>query len=218
MHRVDEPRRGATGRRRAAEGAGALAAIPAVVAAALHAVDFLERALAHVADPQIAVSGVEAPPPRIAKTPGVDLRAVVRGDVVIRVHIAPPANGLSGGIAYGVAPSTSSRSNEPSKSRVSCAVLNGSPPSPPSPRQTDIQKAVGAERDLAAVVIRERLVDANDVLASRRIEREPAVSARETRDHRHHRRAFGERQEYLAVGGPIADETPCRANRLRSSR
>ena len=57
--------------------------------------------LADVADPQLARRGVEAPAPRIAHTPRVDLLAVA-GRRWIGPHVAPlVANGLSAGIVYG---------------------------------------------------------------------------------------------------------------------
>src|SRR6185503_3116899 len=61
-----------------------LAAIPPVVAATLNTIDFLARALTHIADPKIAGCGVEAPPPRVTEAPRVDLRTIVRGHRVIR--------------------------------------------------------------------------------------------------------------------------------------
>ena len=58
------------------ERVGAFEAAPAVVAAERHEVDFLERALADVVEPELAAAAIEAPAPRIAEAVREDLRAV----------------------------------------------------------------------------------------------------------------------------------------------
>ncbi len=77
--------------RRGVVAAGALHDVPPVVAAAADDVDLLEGPLPHVAGPEGAGRPVEAPAPRVAEPPGVDLRrpaarreGVVRGDAVAR--------------------------------------------------------------------------------------------------------------------------------------
>src|SRR5512147_957864 len=66
-------RRRAAGESRIAR---ALEAAPVVIAAERDAIDFLARALPHVADPELARLPVETPAPGIAESPGKDFRAV----------------------------------------------------------------------------------------------------------------------------------------------
>src|SRR6185295_1773249 len=63
----------------------ALHAAPAVIAATLDAVHFLDVAFTNVAKPEFTGRAIETHPPGIAKTPGVDLGTVLRAGTVILV-------------------------------------------------------------------------------------------------------------------------------------
>ena len=131
--------------------------------------DLLPRVLAHVSDPQIPGLRVEREPERVPQADRVDLRspAAVRVRVVgrdsVRVagvhvdpqHLAEQLVRVLGAIA-GIAART--------------AVSEG-----------QVQVPVRPERDRAAVVVCERLVDLHQELLGRRIERLSAVERGEPR-------------------------------------
>ena len=100
-------------------------------------VDLFERALADVAEPQLAAAAIEAPAPRIAEAVGEDLRAVRRA-VAADVAACVADERIVGRNGVGRALlefATSMRSILPSSvSALSVADLPcGSPPPPPSP-------------------------------------------------------------------------------------
>jgi hypothetical protein len=213
--RIDE-RGASTARRRASERARPLAAVPAVVAAALHAVDLFEGTLPDISDPQISGPRVETPAPRIAESPSVYLRAVLRSGVIGRTRRIA-AKWIAG---------------RPSRNRVRCAAVHVEPQevaqqvrgvlsmavrvaAGPAVAEADVQKTIRTESDVAAVVILERLVDTNDVLAATGVQREPVVRALEASDHRHHRRSFGERNVRLAIRRPARMERHPEQSALR---
>src|SRR5206468_588488 len=57
--------------------ARALEAAPSIIATERHPVDFLDRVLADIRDPELPCQPVEAPSPRIAETVGIDLGAAL---------------------------------------------------------------------------------------------------------------------------------------------
>ena len=170
------PGRRAADWRRATVRARAFAAVPAVVAAALDAIDLLESALADVAEPQIGRRRrrIEAPAPGIAKAPRIDLGTVARGNRVSPLIAHRSGRERIGGRnRIGVPPSTSSRNIEPSKSVVSCAVLSRIAAAA-AVAEAEVQESIGTERDVAAFVVVEsrRLRHADDVGARAGAQRE----------------------------------------------
>ncbi len=121
--------------------------------AARRRVDLLELVLADVGDPEVAGDRVEREPPRVAQPERPDLA---------RAAPSTPTNGLSAGTVYGRSPDGvgSMRRILPSSVPRSSARRSGSPPEPPSP-SADVEHAVGPERQIAAVVVGVRLVDAD---------------------------------------------------------
>src|SRR5690606_8002397 len=146
-----------------------------------------------VREPQRASFAVERESPRIAQAPGEDLRAVearrvVRGTERIsgeRVAGRPVGNRIR---ARAVDVDAQQRAEQIRRVLRTSARIAGAA----AVTEPEIEIAVGAERDMTAVVVRERLIYANHVLSAARVECRTAVAAREAGDDGDHRRAFGE--------------------------
>ena len=172
----------------------AFAVAPAVVTAARAArlvVDFFEAVLADVADDQRAGAAardiVEAVAPRIAKAERPDLvaRRVAAEERIVR------RNPVAGRVVVGHADVDAQHLAEQLVRvlRAMVGIVAGS-----AVAEADVEKAVGPEREVAAVVVRERLLD----------EALRAPSAGRTRDDGSATRGFEERMKRATTVSPAA--------------
>src|SRR5690606_1341564 len=167
-----------------------LAAVPAVIAAALDDVDLLERVLADVAEPELAGRRIEAPAPRVPQAPREDLRAIVLREIGVRRAARLPGEWIvrrdpvRRGRAADVDPEHLAEQRA-GPLRVAIRVAAGA-----AVTEADVEIAVRPEFEMTAVVVRERLRQAEHVLPRAGRERRAAVLARVPRDDRRHRRAL----------------------------
>src|SRR6185436_8073771 len=201
---VEHGTRRATTRGRLVEGDGPLAAVPAVVSAQAHAIDFLAKLLTYVAEPKIARGGVEAPTPGIAEARRIDLRTALcatcrRTNRVVLERISLRARWNHIRRLRRCVPHV--QAHEVAHQVVGILATTSRVETRPSVTEAEIEKPVGAERYVPALVIGSgRLVDLKDVQPARRIERRATRRNREPRDERYHRRTLGERQVHESVG------------------
>ncbi len=147
---------------------GALRDAPPVVRAAGGArgleVDLLPRVLPDVADEEVARLAVEREPPGIAQAVGPDLGT--------RRGRGRSCERIGGRDAIGRKCPHVDAKNLPEQGRQALPVVIGISPAPAVPHP-DVEVAVGTERELPAVVVRERLRDLQENgLGARRVARE----------------------------------------------
>jgi hypothetical protein len=151
-----------------------LAEPPAVIAARDDAVDFLPRGLPNVTDPEIARRAIEAEAPWVAKTERVDLRARIRAGAGRTARVRGERVARRDRVGSACAHVDPQHLAE-QPARVLRIVLRIAGRA--AVAHADIKHPVRAELEVAAVVIAERLVDRQQYLLARGIERQSAVAA-----------------------------------------
>ena len=211
----------------AAERVRAFEAAPAVIAAEHDAVHFLERALSHVGEPQLVADAIEAPAPWIAETVSVDLGAVGRARPARaprvrceRIAVRTGRNRV-GRRGARVGDVDAQHLAQQGGQQLGVADVAVRVAAAAAVADADVEEAVRAERDVAAVVVALRVIDVEELQLGSGREGIAAVQRTELRDaidepERRIRSPY--RRDTPADPSGSSDGKPCRAGRARRSR